>query len=39
MGISKVVYGNRPLIDLTADTVRAEDLASGVSMATEAVWA
>ncbi|MBQ3456625.1 MAG: hypothetical protein IJG36_09315 [Synergistaceae bacterium] len=31
MGVSKVVYGNRSLIDLTADTVSAEDLASGVT--------
>jgi hypothetical protein len=31
MGISKVVYGNRSLIDLTGDTVRAEDLALGVT--------
>lgn len=31
MGISKVVYGSRTLIDLTADTVTAGDLASGVT--------
>lgn len=31
MGISKVVYGNRPLIDLTGDTVTASDLAAGVT--------
>ncbi len=31
MGVSKVVYGSRSLIDLTADTVSAEDLASGVT--------
>lgn len=31
MGVSKVVYGNQALIDLTADTVTAADLASGVT--------
>ena len=31
MAISKVVYGNTTLIDLTADTIRAEDLAYGVT--------
>ena len=31
MGVSKVVYGNRTLIDLTGDTVTAGDLASGVT--------
>ena len=31
MAVSKVVYGNTPLIDLTADTVTANDLASGVT--------
>ena len=31
MGVSKVVYGNQALIDLTADTVTAEALASGVT--------
>lgn len=31
MAISKVVYGNATLIDLTADTVTANDLASGVT--------
>ena len=31
MAVSKVVYGNTPLIDLTADTVTAEDLAFGVT--------
>lgn len=29
MAISKVVYGNQTLIDLTSDTVQASDLASG----------
>lgn len=29
MAISKVVYGNQTLIDLTSDTVTASDLASG----------
>ncbi len=29
MAISKVVFGNQTLIDLTSDTVQAEDLASG----------
>ena len=31
MGVSKVVYGNRTLIDLTGDTVTAGDLALGVT--------
>ena len=31
MGISKVVYGNNTLIDLTADTITASDLADGVT--------
>ena len=31
MAVSKVVYGNTPLIDLTADTVTPNDLASGVT--------
>ena len=31
MGVSKVVYGNTTLIDLTADTVTAGDLAVGVT--------
>lgn len=31
MAISKVVYGNNTLIDLTADTVTAADLAEGVT--------
>ena len=31
MAISKVVYGSTTLIDLTGDTVKASDLASGVT--------
>lgn len=31
MGVSKVVYGNTTLIDLTSDTVTASDLVSGVT--------
>lgn len=31
MAISKVVYGNTTLIDLTTDTIRAEDLRYGVT--------
>lgn len=31
MAISKVVYGNQTLIDLTADTITASDLAYGVT--------
>ena len=31
MAINKVIYGNDTLIDLTADTITASDLASGVT--------
>ena len=31
MAVSKVVYGNTTLIDLTTDTVTAGDLAAGVT--------
>lgn len=31
MAINKVIYGNDVLIDLTADTITASDLASGVT--------
>ena len=31
MSISKVIYGSNTLIDLTSDTVKAEDIAEGVT--------
>lgn len=31
MAINKVVYNNRTLIDLTADTVKAENLDRGIT--------
>lgn len=31
MSINKVVYGSRTLVDLTADTVTADTLASGTT--------
>ena len=31
MGINKVVYGGKPLIDLTGDTVTADKLLEGVT--------
>jgi len=31
MGISKVIFGTRTLVDLTADTVRGEKMAAGIT--------